>query len=86
MSLTSLYQELSASLTQAGLLEQSAPLIPPQFTATTRLDVSFDLKAVHLGNIFRASECKFPPAVSFAPEVCTWIYPERMPNSNAVQF
>ncbi|PKY07668.1 putative phosphatidylethanolamine-binding protein [Aspergillus campestris IBT 28561] len=68
MSLTSFHQELSASLLQAGLLEKSAPLIPPQFTPATRLDVSFDSKAVHLGNVFRARECKLPPVVSFGPE------------------
>ncbi|KAB8233175.1 hypothetical protein ETB97_002971 [Aspergillus alliaceus] len=59
---------LIPSLRQAGLFPSSAPLIPEDFTPTTELQVSFGEKAVSLGNMFRASECKSAPTVYFAAE------------------
>ncbi|PLB54088.1 phosphatidylethanolamine-binding protein [Aspergillus steynii IBT 23096] len=68
MALASYAQELSASLAKAGLVPGSAPLIPDNFTPTVQLKVNFGEKAVELGNLFRASECKVAPSVEFTPE------------------
>lgn len=56
-----------ASLSKAALLP--SPVIPETFKPTIRLSVSFNDKAVAAGNLFRASECKATPTVSFTPEV-----------------
>lgn len=74
MSLDAYAQELSASLAKAGLVPGSAPLIPDNFTPSTQLTIKFGEKAVELGNLFRASECKGAPSVDFTPEVSFPIY------------
>ncbi|KAL4783573.1 phosphatidylethanolamine-binding protein [Aspergillus varians] len=68
MSLEAHAQALSASLSRAGLSPGSAPLIPDNFIPTTELSVVFDNKAVSLGNLFRVSEVKSAPTISFAKE------------------
>jgi hypothetical protein len=69
MSLQSHAEALSASLAAANLVPGSAPLIPDSFTPTTELGIAFGEKAVSLGNLFRVSEVKGAPTVSFAKEV-----------------
>lgn len=71
---------LIPSLRQAGLFPSSAPLIPEDFTPTTELQVAFGEKSVSLGNLFRVSDCKSAPKITFAAEVCyytalMWISP-----------
>ncbi|KAL3492126.1 phosphatidylethanolamine-binding protein [Aspergillus germanicus] len=68
MSLQSHAEALSASLAAANLVPGSAPLIPDSFTPTTALGIAFGDKAVSLGNLFRVSEVKVAPTVSFANE------------------
>ncbi|KAI9371584.1 phosphatidylethanolamine-binding protein [Aspergillus egyptiacus] len=68
MSLQAHAQALSASLATAGLVPGSAPLIPDDFTPTTELKIAYDEKAVSLGNLFRVSEVKSAPTISFARE------------------
>ncbi|KAL4999874.1 phosphatidylethanolamine-binding protein [Aspergillus recurvatus] len=68
MSLQVHAQALSTSLFQAALVPGSAPLIPDDFTPTTELGISFGEKAVSLGNLFRVSEVKSAPSVSFTTE------------------
>lgn len=62
-------QELLQSLAQANLTPGLLPFLPPDFKPTTQLHVSFNNKRVSLGNLFRASECKTAPSVSFSKEV-----------------
>jgi hypothetical protein len=69
MSLESHTQQLMQSLAQAGLTPGLLPFLPPDFKPTTQLHVSFNNKPVSLGNLFRASECKTAPTVSFSEEV-----------------
>lgn len=71
MALNSHFDELVASLSKVGLGPGSTKLIPENFTLSTELVLRFGEKAVSLGNIFRASECKVAPTVSFASEVRT---------------
>ncbi|KAA8642013.1 hypothetical protein EYZ11_003964 [Aspergillus tanneri] len=71
MSLVTHAQNLSSSLLKAGLVPGSAPLIPDDFKPLTELSVRFGERQVNLGNLFRASECKQAPSVSFTPEN-TW--------------
>ncbi|KAL4812431.1 phosphatidylethanolamine-binding protein [Aspergillus spinulosporus] len=61
-------QALATSLSQAALVPGSAPLIPDDFKPTTELSISFGEKAVSLGNLFRVSEVKSAPTVSFVKE------------------
>ncbi|KAL6236515.1 hypothetical protein BDW75DRAFT_250064 [Aspergillus navahoensis] len=68
MSLQAHAQALSTSLSQAALVPGSAPLIPDDFAPTTELSISFGEKAVNLGNLFRVSEVKSAPSISFAKE------------------
>jgi hypothetical protein len=70
MSLQAYAQALATSLSQAALVPGSAPLIPDDFKPTTELNVFFGEKAVSLGNLFRVSEVKSAPTVSFVKEVC----------------
>lgn len=69
MSLESHTQQLTQSLAQANLTPGLLPFLPPDFNPTTQLHVSFNDKPVSLGNLFRASECKTAPSVSFPKEV-----------------
>ncbi|KAJ6445141.1 phosphatidylethanolamine-binding protein [Purpureocillium lavendulum] len=65
-----LAQGLAASLRQADLVPGCASgVIPDDFTPGTTLSVAYDGKDVALGNLFRASECKLAPFISFEPEV-----------------
>ncbi|KAL4902101.1 hypothetical protein BDW74DRAFT_181264 [Aspergillus multicolor] len=68
MSLQAHAQALTASLAQAGLISGTAPLIPTAFTPTTELGIKFGEKAVELGNLFRVSEVRSAPTVSFDKE------------------
>ncbi|KAL4768428.1 phosphatidylethanolamine-binding protein [Aspergillus nidulans var. acristatus] len=68
MSLQAYAQALATSLSQAALVPGSAPLIPDDFKPTTELNVFFGEKAVSLGNLFRVSEVKSAPTVSFVKE------------------
>lgn len=62
--------KLQTSLKSSGLVPGPATdLIPPDFSPTTALHVSFDGRAVEYGNLFRAGECKREPTITFAPEV-----------------
>lgn len=69
MSLASHTQALTASLASVNLAPGSIDLIPSNFKPTTELHVHFGNKAVALGNLFRASECKSQPNISFSAEV-----------------
>lgn len=63
-------QDLASSLEKANLVPGSAAvLIPSAFKPTTQLGVEFGGRQVALGNLFRASECKTPPSITFPPEV-----------------
>ncbi|ROT40446.1 PEBP-like protein [Sodiomyces alkalinus F11] len=69
MTLSGHAEALAASLAKANLVPgPAAELIPEGFTPTTKLDVSFDDKAVELGNFFRAGECKKAPSIAFPAE------------------
>ncbi|KOS20904.1 OV-16 antigen [Escovopsis weberi] len=65
-----LAQEMAASLAAAGLVPGSAEsVIPASFFAAGRpvaVRVSFGGRAVELGNLFRAGECKTQPDVELA--------------------
>ncbi|EGR51414.1 uncharacterized protein TRIREDRAFT_104288 [Trichoderma reesei QM6a] len=68
-TLDALAEALSASLSSANLVPGPAQaLVPPDFKPTTRLSISFDGKDVELGNLFRVSEVKLAPFVSFEAE------------------
>lgn len=63
---------LVESLERGGLVPGPAAtdnLIPKDFKPATKLEISFNGKAVDLGNFFRASECKVSPTISFKGEV-----------------
>lgn len=63
-------QTLLGTLEKAKLNPGSAAsLIPAGFRPTTQLNVAFNGRQVELGSLFRASECKTAPAISFGPEV-----------------
>ncbi|KAI1384048.1 PEBP-like protein [Hypoxylon trugodes] len=69
MSLKTHTQTLRTTLHPSSLHPGAAsPLIPPDFTPTTELSVSFSSRAVELGTFFRAGECKAAPRISFPPE------------------
>lgn len=68
--LSSFAQALTSSLAEAKLVPGSAEaLIPRGFKPTTRLGVSFEGRDVELGSLFRVSEVKQAPFVSFEAEV-----------------
>lgn len=69
MALKPQFDDLVASLSKVGLGPGSTKLIPENFKLTTELVIGFGGRAVSLGNIFRASECKVAPTISFASEV-----------------
>lgn len=58
---------LLSSLVAAKLIP--SPLIPENFKPTVHLSVTFGHSQVTAGNLFRASDCKVAPAVSFTAEV-----------------
>jgi phosphatidylethanolamine-binding protein (PEBP) family uncharacterized protein len=61
--------KLQTTLKASALVPGPAEVLVPQdFTPTTALNVSYDGRALEYGNLFRARECKLPPAISFAPE------------------
>jgi hypothetical protein len=60
---------LLSSLSQANLLP--SPVIPEAFKPAVDLTVTFNEKPVVSGNLFRVSEVKAAPEVSFTPEVGT---------------
>ncbi|KAB8076491.1 phosphatidylethanolamine-binding protein [Aspergillus leporis] len=64
-------ENLIPSLREAGLFPNSAPLIPEDFSPSTELQVTFGERSVSLGNLFRVSECKTAPKISFATEKYT---------------
>ncbi|KAL4940080.1 hypothetical protein BDV06DRAFT_224432 [Aspergillus oleicola] len=68
MSLQTHAQELHTSLLNAGLFPGVAPIIPEDFTPTTELGITFGDKNVSLGDLFRVSEVKGAPTISFAKE------------------
>ncbi|KFH48762.1 OV-16 antigen-like protein [Hapsidospora chrysogenum ATCC 11550] len=60
---------LLSTLEKAKLVPGSAEsLIPPGFKPTTKLGIAFHERQVELGNLFRTSECKSPPSITFEPE------------------
>ena len=62
--------KLQTSLKTSNLVPGPATdLIPQDFSPTTALNVAFDGRAVEYGNLFRATECKREPSITFAPEV-----------------
>lgn len=64
-------ERLPQTLTDAKLVPgPAAELIPEGFRPTTKIEISYDSKAVDLGNLFRVSETKVQPAISFQREVC----------------
>lgn len=58
---------LLASLSKAALLPSA--VIPATFKPSVELSVSFDSKPVVPGTLFRVSQVKDVPTVSFTPEV-----------------
>ena len=69
MTLEQHSQSLLSSLAKANLVPgPAASLIPDGFTPTVHLDVAFHGRPVELGNLFRASECKTAPGISFTAE------------------
>ncbi|KAH6962671.1 phosphatidylethanolamine-binding protein [Ilyonectria sp. MPI-CAGE-AT-0026] len=70
MALEDLAQALASSLEQAKLVPGSAAsIIPQDFKPTTELSVKFNGRSLDLGNLFRSSECKSAPSISFSAEV-----------------
>ena len=69
MALQGHAQDLYTSLLNAGLYPGITPLVPEDFTPKTELGVSYGEKTVTLGNLFRVSEVKTAPTISFAAEV-----------------
>lgn len=70
MSLEQHTQSLFSTLEKANLLPGSAAsLIPAGFKPTTKLDILFGDRALELGTLFRASECKVHPTIRFNQEV-----------------
>lgn len=63
-------ERLPQTLSDAKLVPgPAAELIPEGFRPTTKLEVSYDGKAVDLGNLFRVRETKVQPVISFQREV-----------------
>ncbi|KAK7402464.1 hypothetical protein QQX98_011791 [Neonectria punicea] len=69
MALEDLAKTLASSLEEAKLAPGSASsIIPVDFKPTTKLDVAFNARPVSFGDLFRSSECKSAPDISFKPE------------------
>ncbi|KAM5344548.1 hypothetical protein ACJ41O_013083 [Fusarium nematophilum] len=69
MALEEFASALSSSLAEAKLVPGSAAgLIPEDFKPTIKLEVAFGGRAVNLGNLFRAGECKLAPSINFGQE------------------
>ncbi|KAK0121676.1 hypothetical protein ONS95_009961 [Cadophora gregata] len=68
MSLETYSQQLVSTLSKVGLAPGSIPLIPSTFKLSTILGIKFGDRPVTYGEIFRVSECKVAPTISFAPE------------------
>ncbi|KAK5991783.1 OV-16 antigen [Cladobotryum mycophilum] len=67
--LQDLAQALSSSLAEANLVPGSAAdIVPHGFKPTTKLNISFSGREVDLGNLFRVTEVKLAPFISFEPE------------------
>ncbi|KAF2756590.1 PEBP-like protein [Pseudovirgaria hyperparasitica] len=64
MSLQSYGLQLLSSLSQAGLVPGSSPLIPDDFVPVAKLTVTYGTKDVFAGKFFRASECKIEPTIT----------------------
>ena len=63
-------ERLPQTLSDAKLVPgPAAELIPEGFRPTTKLEISYDGKAVDLGNLFRVRETKVQPNISFQREV-----------------
>lgn len=63
-------ERLPQTLSDAKLVPgPAAELIPEGFRPTTKLEVSYDGKAVDLGNLFRVRETKIQPVIQFQREV-----------------
>lgn len=63
-------ERLPQTLSDAKLVPgPAAELIPEGFRPTTKLEISYDGKAVDLGNLFRVRETKVQPVISFQREV-----------------
>lgn len=63
-------ERLPQTLSDAKLVPgPAAELIPEGFRPTTKLEVSYDGKALDLGNLFRVRETKVQPNISFQREV-----------------
>jgi len=63
-------QALRKGLAEAGLVPgPAASLVPKDFSPSTQLAIKFGDRLIELGTLFRASECKAAPSVTFAPEV-----------------
>ncbi|KAI7782611.1 hypothetical protein LA080_013099 [Diaporthe eres] len=62
-------ERLPQTLSDAKLVPgPAAELIPEGFRPTTKLEVSYDGKALDLGNLFRVRETKVQPNISFQRE------------------
>ncbi|KAH7136128.1 phosphatidylethanolamine-binding protein [Dendryphion nanum] len=70
-------EALLASLSKAGL--QPSLAIPETFKPSVDVSVSFEQKPVVAGNLFRVSEVKNAPEITFTPEVCPSIFPSGAP-------
>jgi hypothetical protein len=61
---------LASSLEKANLVPGSAAsLIPQGFKPTTKLNITYGDRPLDLGNLFRVTEVKTAPSVSFPSEV-----------------
>lgn len=70
MSLAAYGESLAQSLAKANLVPGSAAdVIPDHFKPSIKLEVSYNDRAVELGNFFRAGECQTAPTIQFHPEV-----------------
>lgn len=68
-------ERLPQTLSDAKLVPgPAAELIPEGFRPTTKLEVSYDGKAVDLGNLFRVRETKIQPVVQFQREVRSCLF------------
>ncbi|KAK7424137.1 hypothetical protein QQZ08_008743 [Neonectria magnoliae] len=69
MALENLAKTLASSLEKARLAPGTASsIIPVNFKPTTKLDVAFNTRPVSFGDLFRSSDCKSAPNISFNPE------------------
>lgn len=78
-------ERLPQTLSDAKLVPgPAAELIPEGFRPTTKLEVSYDGKALDLGNLFRVRETKVQPNISFQREVCTHPLPATLQTSREI--